>query len=402
MSLKRSPEFVVDLALLELVRLQILDVPLNIHSDSPTFLEYFTAHYGRFVLAHGESSRLAIGTSPPPLRCVLLTRAHAPFPAPTLLIDGEPLTLPDPTLLAALAIERILSALWARVRGCLLLHAGAVTKQGQALALLGPSGSGKSTLTLALLRNGFGFLSDECAAIRYRDRRVLPFPRALRLCTDIVRTDIVRTDTVCSDTVCSDTVSRRKGVPCSGGAHNFFGKVVLDIDALQEGALSRPAPLVALFFLSACDPLTPQQQWLEVILERCAPTFGDGLGEGSAELTHTDSLTRLRVLTEQPQRVYRTIQARAQVDRIRILEASTKPRYPPSFDQRAHLIEISQSRAAQALLRHLICAQSALRQPALHLFDAARLLDGTRCYQLTPGPVEQQVALVQTLFPQVD
>ena len=47
----------------------------------------------------------------------------------------------------------------------LLLHAGAVARDGRALAITGPSTAGKSTLTAALLLRGFGYLTDEAAHI---------------------------------------------------------------------------------------------------------------------------------------------------------------------------------------------------------------------------------------------
>ncbi len=50
--------------------------------------------------------------------------------------------------------------------GCFLLHAGAVSRGGLALLLLGPSGSGKSTATYAALRAGWEVLGDDHVVIR--------------------------------------------------------------------------------------------------------------------------------------------------------------------------------------------------------------------------------------------
>lgn len=63
-----------------------------------------------------------------------------------------------------------------------LIHAGAVvTASGEALLLPGQSGSGKTTLVAALVQEGFGYLSDEAAAIDPITRMVYPYPRALTL-----------------------------------------------------------------------------------------------------------------------------------------------------------------------------------------------------------------------------
>jgi hypothetical protein len=64
--------------------------------------------------------------------------------------------------------------------GYLLIHAGAVvTPGGDGLLILGESGSGKSTLVAALVQEGFGYLSDEAAAIELETGLVQPWPRPL-------------------------------------------------------------------------------------------------------------------------------------------------------------------------------------------------------------------------------
>jgi hypothetical protein len=67
-----------------------------------------------------------------------------------------------------------------QTRGLLLVHAGAVTTPDGRVALFpAPSGAGKTTLVSALVRAGFGYLSDEAAAIDPATSLVLPFPKAL-------------------------------------------------------------------------------------------------------------------------------------------------------------------------------------------------------------------------------
>jgi hypothetical protein len=63
-----------------------------------------------------------------------------------------------------------------------LIHAGAVsTTTDVAVLLSGPAGSGKSTLVTALVRAGFGYLTDEAAAIDPVTRLVHPYPRPIAL-----------------------------------------------------------------------------------------------------------------------------------------------------------------------------------------------------------------------------
>jgi hypothetical protein len=64
----------------------------------------------------------------------------------------------------------------------LMVHAGAVVSPtGEGVIFPGGSGFGKTTLVAALVQDGFGYLSDEVAAIDPVRRRLYPFPKTLNL-----------------------------------------------------------------------------------------------------------------------------------------------------------------------------------------------------------------------------
>lgn len=64
----------------------------------------------------------------------------------------------------------------------LLIHAGAVVSpEGEGIVMPGQAGSGKTTLTAGLVRAGFGYLSDEAAAIDPVTRRLYAYPKTLNL-----------------------------------------------------------------------------------------------------------------------------------------------------------------------------------------------------------------------------
>jgi hypothetical protein len=64
----------------------------------------------------------------------------------------------------------------------LLVHSGAVVSPaGLGVLLPGASGSGKTSLVTGLVQAGFGFLSDEAAAIDPVRGKVYPYPRAIAL-----------------------------------------------------------------------------------------------------------------------------------------------------------------------------------------------------------------------------
>lgn len=72
-------------------------------------------------------------------------------------------------------------ALAARLGNHLLLHAGALERNGSGLLLPAMPGSGKSTLTAVLARHGYRLLSDEFGVIRLKDRQMLAMLRPIAL-----------------------------------------------------------------------------------------------------------------------------------------------------------------------------------------------------------------------------
>ncbi|MEM6858333.1 MAG: hypothetical protein AAF559_10720 [Pseudomonadota bacterium] len=55
--------------------------------------------------------------------------------------------------------------IWVFATGRIPFHCGLVTRDGLGFAITGPSGAGKSTLTTALVKRGFGFMSDDVVVL---------------------------------------------------------------------------------------------------------------------------------------------------------------------------------------------------------------------------------------------
>ncbi len=85
----------------------------------------------------------------------------------------------------AFAIETMLwhlnGATEDRAEPFVVLHAAGVALDGAGAIISGPSGAGKTTLTAALVRAGFGYLTDEALAIDPGSGLLQPYPKALSI-----------------------------------------------------------------------------------------------------------------------------------------------------------------------------------------------------------------------------
>jgi hypothetical protein len=111
-----------------------------------------------------------------------LSRLLAPFADP----DGDRTA----EVIAASTVDRTLTELNVAALGgadLLALHAGVVARAGRVVAFPGPSGIGKSTLTVACLRAGLEYGSDEALCLDWDTGAVTGYPRPLALTPDAAR-----------------------------------------------------------------------------------------------------------------------------------------------------------------------------------------------------------------------
>ncbi|MCU0765092.1 MAG: HprK-related kinase A [Burkholderiaceae bacterium] len=103
-------------------------------------------------------------------------------PQVELVADGRTMFAPFPADTHLPLLEWAMNFLFAERLGFhLLLHAGVVERDGQAVILPAMPGSGKSTLTAALAARGFRLLSDEFGVVRFADGMLLPLLRPVAL-----------------------------------------------------------------------------------------------------------------------------------------------------------------------------------------------------------------------------
>lgn len=102
-------------------------------------------------------------------------------------LDGRPLAA---RCSADYAVELVLNA--CNQVACsdppdrLRFHAGVVERDGKAVLICGASGRGKSTLTAALVKAGWGYLSDEVGVVAFDTGVVWPYPKWIDLNADSV------------------------------------------------------------------------------------------------------------------------------------------------------------------------------------------------------------------------
>jgi hypothetical protein len=143
-------------------------------------------------------------------------------------------------------------ALLLRQRGCLVLHASAVAREGHVLAFMGPSRIGKSTLTAALLGAGCSFVADDVLALRVTEAgsAVLPGPPQFRLWPD-------------SLTHLGEAPERLPVI------HPAFSKRIRPVSEASEAV---PRPVGALFVLETGDrarvELLPLQERFRALIEQ--------------------------------------------------------------------------------------------------------------------------------------
>lgn len=148
----------------------LLDTPVRVRSASAEVLTRLSACYG---IAPTSAAPSTVGI------------AAALEPAPdgfAIAVPGRPARRAPDLVTAVRAFNHeLMHAVMAAHPHLLFVHAGVVAIDGRAVVLPGLSRAGKSTLVLAMLHAGATLLSDELLAYDPATRRLLPFPRAVKV-----------------------------------------------------------------------------------------------------------------------------------------------------------------------------------------------------------------------------
>ena len=154
-------------------RFVLLGVPVIVRSPSREILERVALCYGAHP-GHREPDAACLHGSVEPIRAREATWS--------VRVDQREEGREDDVTAAIRRLNHeLVHGVMLRRPDLFYVHAGVVAVSDDTVILPGLSRAGKSTLVLALLQRGARFLSDELLVYDPRARRLLPFPRAIKV-----------------------------------------------------------------------------------------------------------------------------------------------------------------------------------------------------------------------------
>ncbi len=343
---------------------QFLDYEFLLESDSLAFLERFDCAYGQFkTLLRPNLPTFSIQLQSSP---------------PSITLDHQTYLGQDAETLDHYAYNAILNATTSQVRSHFLIHAAALnTIDKQGVMITGRSGLGKTTLSLALLKRGFGCLSDDIAAIGITDHWLHPFPRSLA-----VRQSGMRT-----------------------GEKHF-----IPVEEFIPGGAGEACPLKFLFVLdeektSLTDD--PRMETCYLTIDRVETKWLESLcaikGIYAKQVVRGEQYPAVRLTFDKGRlpEIEPKIVAACQQYQILLFEVSRGPEKQPDFTQPPCLIPLSVSQAALHLLKafkggpHSALLREDFGGSSTQLYLAfARLAANLTCYQLRVGQLETMIQFI--------
>jgi len=379
---------------------RFFDTVVAIRSDSRKFLELFAGMYQRFRVDGRNQAQATY---------------YVIAEDGVLVVDDEILIFDDRESLVDRAYECILDSVVARIRSHILVHAGVISWNGQAVVLPAYSGHGKTTLILELVRRGFKFLSDEIAAFDRQRRQVAPFPRNLRVRPGTLalcgHTDLPSRSPSSPD---SSSRSLRGSGPEGPGRHfapatSWRDKLILDIERIQPGSLGGPCPGGYVIVLSnpadSRKGLDEPDRTLHIVLERGTGGLVQEI-QGIAGVKDVSSvpdvpLPVFRLCIERGALVTPRIEEICRGQGVRILNVIKGGEHSPDFQASPRLEPLSSAEATMELIRRFRGGpNSALLQQehqgsAAQLFlEVADMVSEMECYRLLVGRLNEMADLV--------
>jgi hypothetical protein len=369
------------LTLIHEIHLSILGLNVLIRSDSAAWIKLFARMYSRSVI--GTNKQLFN----PTFLFEVFTNNNNPYGKPLLIINGDVTPLKDPNLAQGFVYELILHEILRKVERYYLIHAGVVSRDGSGFLLVADTLHGKTTLVLELVRRGYAFLSDEMAPISRTNGLVYPFPRSLR----------IRPATL-----------QYLGIETPPGSYSWLGKHIIDIEDIFPGSMGDPVPIAHILILRDPNYSTDNGHRLYLRFDRLPTNFMIDLDSldcvNNLSVIKKGAYPRWRVFTSSRSETLAGVHALCNSHQVVLLESANRIDHKPDFSSAPQLEPISHSQAALSLLQHFQGGrQSALLKaesgssPTRLLVELAGLISEAKCYNFSVGPLDEMVALIQSL-----
>jgi hypothetical protein len=285
--------------------------------------------------------------------------------------------------------------IFANIRSHYMIHAGCVSRNGQAIIISGDSGMGKTTLTSHLISRGMGFLSDELAPIHRATGTVDPFPLRLGIRPGPAH----------------ELVRDLPGIPVT---FDNDPKKLVDARVIGAPPVDKPVPLHAVVFLSqraSAEVSTPRkfkgaiqlnfmaitEDFKRDLLERTGATLLSETASGSRlvslVLNVADPSGFLTVLNETVAR-HGIPLAGIDVENLDPRDFTTEPQLVklPAVAGVIELIKKMPSHNKAGLIR----TEFGGKMPLL-IREVSTLADHVAFYKLKPGRLDKMIELIEGL-----
>lgn len=289
--------------------------------------------------------------------------------------------------LSSMAQGIILRETLARIRSHLLFHAAALSWRDKGLIVAADSGCGKTTLTLALVRQGFKFLSDEAAALDIHNGELTPYPRSL-----LVREGTIR-------------AFQQQGweLPSHQTGLKSDDMTALHLSPALLGDSCQPYCLVIIPWPEGDERIC--EVTLDTLPDRLladlqAIGFQNHLAPALRGVQKLGRFPKFKAKAALINQIYETCEQHG-VLVLNVEGAAVDPSY---YKKKPQLQKLSKLTAALTLSRHFLGGyRSALVQEnfqgsAAGLIEPlVKILEPVKCYQLTPGQLDHTVEMINGL-----
>ena len=164
----------------ECAHYRFFNYPVTIFSNRKEMLELISSGFHHFVDRGGEirtdAIKIQIMGRPEKYRENDIYYLMGP--------DKKCYTFSDKLAVFPYVSGFLLNYLFDRLQHLHFIHAASLSLRGQGIILVGDGKSGKTSLSVALMKNGFSYLSDEFAVIEPARKQLLAFPKCLYLRDD--------------------------------------------------------------------------------------------------------------------------------------------------------------------------------------------------------------------------